>query len=340
MILAGIKRSLRSIIIVLIVLFSLSGNSDAVCKGQFLNPVTDICWQCIFPIKIAGFTVIGGAVEDAPDAASSPVCVCPAPPPVFFRMGVPVSFWEPARFIETVKDPYCFPSLGFGLDNPNKGFLGGGNTAQGGGGKADTESFQQAHYFVFPVWSMMELLVDFVCVERSGFDVAYITEIDPLWNNDLLAFFINPEALLFANPAAQIACTADSVASNAGIPLSPLFWCMGSWGSSYPLSGHIDNENYVEANAGIAARMIYKLSRELLICDTGVNICGCVPTPIWVKQNYRLQIAKPVRDSLCQPVGRSSLVWGYAKNPPFSGSGNASDNFLWMLFRKRTCCAF
>ncbi len=317
-----------------------AGRADAVGYGTPLNPVTDICWNCVFPIKIAGVTVVPGTVMDAPDPAVSPICVCPAPPPIFLRPGIPVSFWEPARFVETVKDPFYFPSLGITLTNPKPGFLGGTHSEMGSSNLIDTSTFAQAHYFIFPAWALMELLVDFVCVESSGFDLAYLTEVDPLWNNDMLAFIINPEALLFANPVAQMACIADSVAANAGLPLSALYWCMGSWGSAYPLTGHVNDDAYVQANAALAARMIYKLSREMLVCDTGINLCGCVPTPIWVKHNYRLHIAKPVRDFTCHPIGRSSMIWGMAKNPPFSAGPNASDNFLWMIFRKRACCAF
>ncbi|MCG3113360.1 MAG: TraU family protein [Candidatus Manganitrophus sp. SB1] len=323
-----------------ILILSLEGHADARGFGTQLNPVTDICWNCVFPIKIAGMTVIPGDVPDAPDAALLPVCVCPAPPPLFFRPGIPVSFWEPARFIETVKDPFYFPSLGVQMPNPSRGFLGGTHSEISAHNQIDTSTFAQAHYFIFPVWGVLELLIDFVCVEHSGFDLAYITEVDPLWNNDMLAFAINPEALLFANPVAQMSCIADSVAANAGLPLSALYWCMGSWGSAYPLTGHVNDDTYIQANAAIAARLIYKLSRELLVCDTGVNLCGCIPTPIWIKHNYRIQIAKPVRDFTCHPIGRSSMVWGSLKNPPFSAGGNSSDNFLWVIFRKRVCCAF
>jgi conjugal transfer pilus assembly protein TraU len=314
-----------------------SSKGFAVCKGVFLNPVSDVCWQCVFPLKISGITVVPNQVPvvDLPDASRAPTCTCPAPPPMYVRVGLPVAFYEPARYVETVKDPFCFPSLGLQLPNPQEGFLGGSSSEIQASHHVEISSFQQAHWFVFPVWSMMELMVDSVCVEHSGFDVAYITEVDPLWNSDLLAFILNPEALLFANPVAQMVCIVDSVSSNMGLAASPLFWCMGSWGSSYPLSGHTADGNYVNANAGIAARMIYKLSREFLICDPGLWYCACVPMPIWVKHNYRIHVAKPVRDFTCHPIGRSSIVWGQAKNPAYVG-----DNFVWMIFRKRVCCAF
>jgi conjugal transfer pilus assembly protein TraU len=316
-----------------------TNKAEAICKPGFLNPVIDVCWQCIFPIKIGGIPIKGveqvgnGPLIDTPDLASLPLCICPFPPPVFMRIGIPVSFWEPARFVETVKDPFCFPSIGVGLPNPFSGHLGGGSSEMGN--QEDMSSFAQAHWFVFPVWAMMELLTDFVCIEHSVFDVAYLTEVDPLWNSDMLAFILNPEALLFANPIAQFACVADSVASAVGLSLSPLFWCMGSWGSAYPLTGHVGNDNLVEANAAMGARMIFKLGREFLLWDPGLTLCAAIPTPIWVKQNYRMQIAKPVRSIGCIPIGRTGLMWSYFKNPPIIG-----DNFLFMVFRKRACCVF
>ncbi|MEW6487341.1 MAG: TraU family protein, partial [Thermodesulfobacteriota bacterium] len=86
--------------------------------GRPLNPVADIAWQEIFPISIAGIEIRGNDSSSPSgfSAISSPVCTCPAPPPVFVRVGIPVGLWEPARLIETVKDAGYFPSLGVTMD--------------------------------------------------------------------------------------------------------------------------------------------------------------------------------------------------------------------------------
>jgi conjugal transfer pilus assembly protein TraU len=304
-------------------------------SGQFLNPVTDICWNCIFPIRIGGIAVSGGKSEGSlptDPQVFNPLCVCPLPPPLPPRVGIPISFWEPARIIETVKTPFYSPFIGKSLMKTWKG--GGTHSIE----PTETSVFAQAHYFIFPVWTLLEIFTDSICLEASGIDLAYITEVDPLWNNDSLAFIIQPESILFANLAAQMSCIADSVGANVGQPLSPLFWCMGSWGSAYPLTGHVNDDNYVQANAAIAARTIYKLARQLMICDPGINVCGCIPTPIWKKDNYKLQLARPVRTATSHPIGRSSLIWGSLINPPLRASGNSNDEFLWVVFRKRTCC--
>lgn len=327
----------RAVVITILMVSLQSSSAMALCAGAFLNPITDVCWECIFPIKIMGIPVISvGSAEDTVEPPGSQLpCVCPIASPPYYRVGIPISFWEPARVIETVKDPWCFPMIGTSV-----GSAGAGGALRGTGfadtSGADYSTFAQAHYYIFPVWAILGMLVDYACLENDGFDVAYVTELDPLWQDDLMTTIITPEVMLFTNPIAQLACIADSVAANAGIPLDPLFWCMGSWGSAYPLTGHANSDSYVQANAAIAARMIYKLGRELLLCDPAINLCYCTPTPIWVKSHYRLQIARPIPGRQCIPVGRSGLIWAPGKNPPtFAG-----DNFLFMMFRKQACCAF
>ena len=290
--------------------------------GRFVNPVTDVAWECVFPMSIGGVSTGAGPEED-PDAVADPVCAC-GPTTV----GITASFWEPARMIETVVDPYCFAAMGLPMTNPTPGMLTGSLDRSGQSGKA----FAQVHYYIFPAWSVLDLFTDVPCIEEAGFDVAWISEILPTWNNDLLAFLLQPEALLFANPAAALACMADSAAAASGLPSDLLFWCMGSWGNAYPLAGSITATDYVEAHAGIAARSVYYSGRTGLLADPGVHACGSVVTPIWRKRNYRLQEMQPVR-STCQPIGRTGLLWTGGKNPLYGG-----DNFVWALFRRVKCC--
>ncbi|AVZ00461.1 hypothetical protein DAI21_22910 (plasmid) [Lelliottia sp. WB101] len=55
----------------------------------------------------------------------------------------------------------------------------------------------------------------YVCWLSSGgdLDIAYLSELDPMWNDSSLSVIINPEAVLFNNPIAQAACAADAAAS-------------------------------------------------------------------------------------------------------------------------------
>jgi conjugal transfer pilus assembly protein TraU len=161
-----------------------------------------------------------------------------------------------------------------------------------------------------------------------------MTEVLPTCNNDIMSLILHPESILFANPVAQAACIADSVSSAANRPLDALFWCMGSWGSSYPLSGSIVATDYVQAQAGIAARMIYLMGRSGLLLNANYDGCSFQYASIWQKSNYRLQLMQPVKGNHCLNIGKSGLLWSGFKNPIGSG-----DNFSFMMFRKVKCCA-
>jgi len=286
-------------------------------------------YTAMFPLRVAGITLVPGRIPDSGGSVGSPICVCPDP---FPRVGIPVSFFEPSRLIEVVKDPFCFPSMGFGLGT-SEGTLGGTS----GSGEGDGQStFFQAHYYIFPIYAMLEILTDFLCLQTTGFDVAYLTEVDPLWNNDTLSAIINPEALLFGNPISNLACMADSVSSAVYEPLDPLFWCKGSWGNAYPLTGQTGSDGYVEASASVAASLIYKLHRQLILWGSWgqAGLCGYYPAPIWKKSAYRLQIVTPIANPFATTIGTTGTLWSSGKNPPFEG-----DNFSYLLFKKRECCA-
>ena len=83
------------------------GSLHAQCVGRFINPISDICWKCLFHIKIAGFTVVGEGAD--PEGASGFLCTCRTP---FPRIGIPVSFWEPARLVDVTRTPYCLVNMG------------------------------------------------------------------------------------------------------------------------------------------------------------------------------------------------------------------------------------
>ena len=332
---------LRKAILVVGLIACCAGNALAICKNTPINPVTDVCWQCMFPMRFAGST-FGRNDDEAPGKTDAAICGCADPSTKQITMGMSVGFWEQARLIETVKDPWCMTSLGAGMNTSGNfsAIMSGGHSSLTSSGTNSQYSSTQVHYYIFPSWNLLGYFYDLPCIERHPFDIAYMSEVDPLWSDDTLSFIINPEALLFGNPIAQLACAADSVAAAVWKPLDPLFWCAGSWGSAYPLDGSSNLANPTHLNAGMANRMIFKLGRELLLRDMAIDNCarGGILTPIEIKSHYRLQIAKPVRGSDCIPVGRSDFIWGAAKNPVMGTGNNAPDNFLWVLTRANTCC--
>jgi conjugal transfer pilus assembly protein TraU len=308
--------------------------NDQLCQGRFVNPLTDICWSCLFPLTIGSISVVSSDLPDT-DNPSSPVCACGSPIP---RIGITVGFWEPMRLVDVTRHPYCFPSLGGLSMNLGSGI---------GTGNVNTQdinhenSFYHVHWYIYPLIYWLNLIIDAVCLETQGFDVAYLTELDPLWNDDELAFILNPEAVLFANPIAQAASAADCTAASTYLPLDKLFWIAGCQGSMYPLTGHVQaHVGGVQASVLLLERMTYKLHREGILWGTmgKQGLCSNYPMPVIKKSQYRYQMTYPVATTSnpggCHPYGRSTALWEAEKEFPIQG-----EDFGYLVWRKRSCCA-
>ncbi len=305
------------------------------CKGRFMNPITDICWSCVFPLTIANSQILTASQEDiASMGGSNPLCNCD------LRVGMKVGFWEPSRLVDVTRTPYCFVGLGgitmdFGFKAPAHGrdYIDGKTKS----------SFYQVHWYTNPLMFWLEVLLDNTCLERGVFDLVYITEIDPLWADSETSFIINPDVTLFSNIVAQAACAADCVASTVGFPLSELFWCAGCQGSMYPLTGFVGSHiGAVQASSLLVSRMINKLHRQgVMWAASGESgLCGYYPQLVMDKRNYKYSMVYPrpqttkILGRCCQPLGRSSVLWGAGKEYPVSG-----EDFTYQIFRKRDCCS-
>ena len=210
-------------------------DSSAECHGNFVNPISDVCWDCLLPITLGGAEVWP---SDLPDFGnpSSPLCFCGTP---FPRVGLAVGMWEPVRLVDVTRKEWCFPNLGGLKIDPGIGFK---SKAYASSSTGQNMGSWHAHWYVYPLMYLMELVNDFLCLEQTSFDIAYVTELDPLWQDDKLSLLIHPEALLFTSLPAQAACVADCTLASVDNPSPALFWCMGCNGSTYPLNGNVSHE--------------------------------------------------------------------------------------------------
>lgn len=309
-------------------------SAAGVCQGKFANPITDICWSCQFPVTIGGVDVASASQEDTPNP-SGVMCTCLEPP----RLGTKVGFWEPVRRVDVTRTPYCFVSLGGMKLDPGIHAPEGEVRLQ-----QDTtkQSSYQVHWYTDPVLYWLEVVLDNPCLERGSFDIAYLTEVDPTWQDDELTMLLQPETFLFGNPAAQAACAGDCVLASAGFGSNALFWCAGCNGSTYPLNGHVQaHVSGVQASSLLVQRMTAKLHRELLMWGTTGEdgMCGAYPLPTMDKTQYKYTMLYPVPQTqkiagkCCQPYGRTTAVWGAGREIPYIG-----EDFAYEVFRKRNCC--
>lgn len=297
--------------------------------------ISDVCWSCLFPIRLAGIPISGGTGRVPDGATMKPLCICndnlgvPAP-------GFTTSMWEPARLIEFQRVPGCSSVLNGTRFPFNRTFQGHHGEGEFDGGDG---SFMHYHYYAFPLLTMLELFSSAYC-NPDGYadlDLMYLSELDPTWNSDELAFFTNPEAALVANPIAAAACIADAGAANVKRPIKSLFWCAGSWGSIYPLSGNQNGgKGVIKDTSLLKTRVLTALHRRGLARGTmGDNaMCNGEFTATMPKTQYKFTMMHPLPETDSDHViGESTLKWGLGKTIPAVGQDP-----IYLIWRWNDCC--
>ena len=297
------------------------------CPGKFINPITDICWKCIFPLKVAGFNVTPNHKEF--EKNTKRFCSCSGIPP---KIGIPIIFWEPTRFVDVTRYPYCLVGLG-GIS------IGNSIRKRSTVGKVgvNKHSKYHVHWYIYPVLALLELLTDFICTSKGKLDVGYMTEFDPAWNDDAWAVLLDPEASLFANPLAQLSCISDCSMSSIQEPSNKLFWCAGCHGSLYPFSGNVGHHiGAIQASSLLVSRIIAKFHRLSMLKGFDLEeFCKPQYMPIFKKTIYKTQLVFPKSQTKteCNALGRSDAIWGSGKSFPSGG-----EDFVYLVWQLRHCC--
>lgn len=299
-------------------------------EGKFLNPFTDICWECVFPITVSGVNVTPSHRE--PKKARKLTCSCSGTPP---KIGIPLTFWEPLYLVDVTHHAYKLVGLG-GVQIGKDTFKNRGAVSVVGDGPSRS-SVYHVHWYTFPIFSLLKLFTDFVCIDQGDFTLPYLSELDPLWYDDSLALIINPESALFSSPLAQLSCIADCAAASVDKPLDELFWCAGCEGSLYPLTGTVAHHvGSIQASYLLIQRLIAKLHRSFLLkgYEKG-NFCESAFLPIMQKTLYKTHLIYPVPQTSgqCHSLGKSDLLWGLGKSFPVKG-----EEFVYLVWSKKQCC--
>ncbi|NGX47100.1 MAG: hypothetical protein K1000chlam3_00469 [Chlamydiae bacterium] len=299
-------------------------------ENYFVNPVTDICWDCVFPMSVSGVNVTPGHKDQV--NYSKTVCFCSGTPP---KAGIPISFWEPKYLIDVTRHAYKLIGLG-GVRIGKESFKNRGSIGIIGEG-ASQNSFYHVHLYKFPILALLSALTDFKCIEKGKLDCVFLSELDPLWNDEGWAAVLNPEAILFSSSLAQVACIADCVGSSFDKPLDKLFWCGGCQGSLYPFTGAVAHHiGGLQASSLLVHRVLAKLHRSFLLKGFKEdNFCEAEFLPIIKKSNYKTQLLHPKtqKKGPCHSLGKTDLIWGIGKSYPCKG-----EDFVYLIWTKNQCC--
>lgn len=208
--------------VVLALCLSGNANAQALCNGSFPNLITDVCYDCIFPISIMGGFINMGVSGDDYDTGAShfPVCVCANN----LAVGTPVSFWEPRYMVDTTTKPGCMPLLG-GIDikTPyNAAEYGAENVTNAAISGKRKAAFMQVNEYVNPIMSALGVVVNNPCLDNRSFDVPFLSWADPTWNDDALSLMLTPYAYPFAGIPSIAAELPDAISATFGFPMEIL----------------------------------------------------------------------------------------------------------------------
>lgn len=309
---------------------------SADCKGSFPNLISDICYDCVYPMKLAGITFANGSDYDT-GASTTPVCLCANN----LTAGFPFSFWEPEYMMDTTFTAGCMPLLG-GIKitipwntNQNGAINYINSSIQG----KSRQAFVQVNEYLSPVMTLLGLVNDSPCLDKRSFDTPYASWADPTWGDDILSMILTPYAYPFAGAAAIATEGVDSVAAITGFPIKEFFWTAGAWGSVYPVTGNIATFNSVEQVSRLATmRVLAKLHaaglQQTTAGDGALKSCGALGVPEFVmdKRQYRYNRIYPFPDNSCTPISRPLMT--VERN-----TGRPQDRDMgYYIFRRKDCC--
>jgi conjugal transfer pilus assembly protein TraU len=311
-----------------------------VCTGRFPNLITDICYDCMFPVSLAGNLINIGVSGDDYDsgAGGSPVCLCAAS----LTVGTPMSFWEPTFMVDVTNKPGCMPLLG-GIDiSPpfNSLEYGAEQRSAAPSGSLKKSAFMHVNEYINPVMTALGVISDSPCLDQRSFDVPFISWADPTWNDDALAMILTPYGYAFGGIPSIAAEAPDAIAASTGFPTASLFWVAGAWGPMYPVTGNVAAANSPEQVAHLlTARLFAKLHAAGVQQSTAglaaLRSCGAMGIPEFLmdKRQYKTNRVFPFPDNTCTPIGRPLLLQE-------KGAARPQDkDYGYFIFRKKDCCA-
>jgi conjugal transfer pilus assembly protein TraU len=315
-------------------------------EGKYLNPVTDICWKCLFPLHIGGIEVFEEKETEYSGDLLEQIkkwgCFCG---PSHF--GIPLSFWEPAMIVEVTPTPYKVLFWnGADFSDADSTKLRGGVAHVGESGRT---SFYHVHYIPFPVFRLLGLVPGFESMKKdTDLIIPWWTEWDPTWRYPILASIFSME-MYKTDWKWEKACALDCAAANQREPRNDLWWCGGCLGSFYPFVGHVAHHiGGIQASSLLVHRALGKVHffRWLLGFGTAFeekNFCKKTSFPHLHKTQFKTQMLYPIpdkdkdeageRSGYCHFLGQSPANWGAGKTYPGGG-----EDFSYIVWSKRNCC--
>lgn len=90
-------------------LTSASAAASNAGAGRWVNPISDVCWKCLFPMSVGSVKLASGPQPDTSNP-SMPIQICSYG--VLYRMGLAIGYWEPTAMTDVTREPGVMVNMG------------------------------------------------------------------------------------------------------------------------------------------------------------------------------------------------------------------------------------
>lgn len=207
------------------------------CVGKMWNPLTDLEFRLMGGIKIGPFPLMKAPTLGEPPAHKvSPACFCKDG--LNTGWGFSISFWTPSYINDVARQGGCLGFMAGTNILPAFVNLSSGQETTMHTPRSEGATSMQIHWAYADVSAIAgKQLFEKCSASRGSMEIAYLTEVDFIHNNDVYAALMAPQnAILAAAPLlAQTVCGVESMSNTLGD------WRdsgLCAWaGTRFPLSG-------------------------------------------------------------------------------------------------------
>jgi len=282
------------------------------CVGKMWNPLADLDFRLMGGIKVAGFEMMNAPSQlgEPPKHSVNAICFCKDGLHTGFGLGI--TFWMPSYINDMARQAGC---LGFlnGL-NVLPGFMSLSSSQEYNfhSERKDGVTNMQIHWAYADITAIAGKALFEKCHAVTGsMTIAYMTEPDFVFQNDVYSAIMTPQVAILAENAllSQMACGFESMANTLG-DWQDFGVC--AWkGARMPLSGNtIAKDSAQVSNMDITVKY---LTRSALLGTTmrtmGEDVV-CEPTysPFYDPFQHRYQWSFPGKVSTRYNV--DMVRWG------------------------------
>lgn len=282
------------------------------CVGKMWNPLADIDFRLMGGIKIAGIRLMKAPehLGEPPNHKVSMICACKDG--LKSGIGLGMLYWLPSYIADVSRQAGCIGFLN-GL-NILPGFLSlsSGQEYNIHGERKEGITNMQIHWAYADITAIAgKQLFESCDAVTSALSIAYLTEPDFIFQNDVYSAIMTPQVAILASNAmlSQIACGVEAVANTLGDWQD--FGVCGWQGTRLPLTANTIGKNSAQvSNMDIALKYLTRSALLGSLMRTMGKDVACRPkySPFYDPFQHRYQWAYPGKVSTRYNV--DVLRWG------------------------------